>query len=46
MVNPHTKGEMKRWGSDGETDIWEDGRWEKGLEVWEIINGDGKRSFA
>jgi carboxylesterase type B len=31
--------EMRRWRSDGETDVWEDDKWERGLRVWEILNG-------
>ncbi|KIW12748.1 hypothetical protein PV08_07934 [Exophiala spinifera] len=36
---PRKPKEMRRWRSDGGTDIWEDDRWEKGLEVWELLNG-------
>ena len=32
--------EMRRWRSDGATDIWEDDRWERGLEIWRAVNGD------
>ncbi|KAH7000846.1 Alpha/Beta hydrolase protein [Macrophomina phaseolina] len=39
-----TSREMRRWRSDGETDIWEDDMWEKGLKVWNIVNGDGERA--
>jgi carboxylesterase type B len=31
--------QMRRWRNDGETDIWEDDRWEKGIEIWQISNG-------
>jgi carboxylesterase type B len=33
--------EMKRLRSDGKTDIWIDDRWEEGLKVWDLVNGDG-----
>ncbi|EXJ83635.1 hypothetical protein A1O1_07259 [Capronia coronata CBS 617.96] len=36
---PTRPKEMRRWRSDGETDVWEDDRWEEGLEVWELLNG-------
>ncbi|KAL2213786.1 carboxylesterase [Sarocladium strictum] len=29
---------MRRWRSDGETDVWEDDRWEEGLLVWDLLN--------
>ncbi|KAH7399185.1 carboxylesterase [Phaeosphaeria sp. MPI-PUGE-AT-0046c] len=31
--------EMKRWRSDGDTDIWEDDRWQEGIDGWKLING-------
>ena len=46
------KGEEVQWGTtgltqakrlrgDGKTEIWDDEMWEKGLEVWKLVNGDG-----
>ena len=32
--------EMKRLRSDGTTDIWLDDRWDKGLKVWDFVNGN------
>jgi hypothetical protein len=38
---------MRRWRSDGETDVWEDELWDQGLEVWDLVNGDsGKPSSS
>jgi carboxylesterase type B len=34
--------EVRRWRSDGETDVWEDDMWDKGLEVWNIVNGTSR----
>ena len=31
--------DMKRLRSDGDTDVWQDDRWDAGLEVWDIVNG-------
>jgi len=36
---PSKPKEMRRWRSDGGTDVWEDDSWERGLEVWETLNG-------
>ena len=33
--------DMRRLRSDGKTDIWTDDRWEEGLKVWDLVNGDG-----
>ncbi|KAI5270048.1 carboxylesterase [Aureobasidium subglaciale] len=30
--------ELRRWRSDGETDVWVDDRWEAGLEVWNVVH--------
>jgi carboxylesterase type B len=44
---PTKPKEMRRWRSDGETDIWVDELWEQGLEVWDLVNGDsGKPSSS
>ena len=32
--------EMRRLRSDGQTDVWTDDRWEEGLKVWDLVNGD------
>ena len=32
--------EVKRWRSDGKTDIWEDDLWEQGNQVWNIVHSD------
>ncbi|KAL7911412.1 carboxylesterase [Trichoderma velutinum] len=37
---PSEPKHMRRWRNDGATDVWEDDRWEQGLEVWNIVNGD------
>ncbi|KAF2994372.1 hypothetical protein E8E13_001655 [Curvularia kusanoi] len=39
-----TPTQMRRWRSDGMTDVWEDGRWAEGLKVWDILNGKGTTS--
>ncbi|CAD0111447.1 unnamed protein product [Aureobasidium uvarum] len=36
---PTAPEQMRRWRSDGETDIWEDDGWDKGLEMWELVHG-------
>ena len=41
---PSKPKEMKRWRSDGGTDVWEDDRWEQGLELWNIVNTDPSAS--
>jgi carboxylesterase type B len=30
--------DVRRWRSDGETDVWEDCLWEDGLEFWRLVN--------
>ncbi|KAG5774084.1 hypothetical protein H9Q72_000373 [Fusarium xylarioides] len=30
--------DMRRWRSDGETDVWEDRLWEDGVEFWRLVN--------
>ncbi|KAF5691032.1 triacylglycerol lipase V [Fusarium denticulatum] len=30
--------DMRRWRSDGDTDVWEDGVWEDGVEFWRLVN--------
>lgn len=37
--------EMKRLRSDGKTDVWVDDRWDKGLKVWDLVNGDQGAGF-
>lgn len=37
---PTKPREMKRWRSDGKTDVWEDDMWDRGLEVWNLVNGE------
>lgn len=37
---PTKAKEMRRWRSDGQTDVWEDDLWEKGLEAWAVVQGD------
>lgn len=34
--------DMRRLRSDGKTDIWHDDRWEQGLEVWDLVNGNAQ----
>lgn len=31
--------DMRRLRADGVTDVWEDDRWEQGVEVWGLLNG-------
>lgn len=35
---PREPREMQRWRSDGGTDVWEDDEWDKGLEIWDLLN--------
>ncbi|RAO73151.1 uncharacterized protein BHQ10_009163 [Talaromyces amestolkiae] len=35
---PKQPKEMRRWRSDGETDVWTDDNWEQGLEFWDLLN--------
>ena len=35
---PKHPKEMRRWRSDGETDVWTDDQWESGLEIWDLLN--------
>lgn len=30
--------EARRWREDGETDVWEDARWEEGLALWNVVH--------
>ncbi|KAF5538645.1 transcriptional regulatory [Fusarium mexicanum] len=32
--------DIRRWRSDGETDVWEDTLWEQGVEFWKLVNSD------
>jgi carboxylesterase type B len=32
--------EVRRWRSDGITDIWQDDMWEEGIQVWKIVHND------
>ena len=32
--------DMKRLNSEGVTDVWTDDRWEEGVKVWKMVNGD------
>ena len=32
--------DMMRLRSDGKTDVWLDDRWEEGVDVWDLVNGD------
>ncbi|KAK6843049.1 hypothetical protein PG987_003909 [Apiospora arundinis] len=32
--------EAKRLRSDGKTDVWDDNRWEEGVHVWKLLNGE------
>lgn len=38
--------EMKRLNGDGTTDIWVDDRWNEGVRVWDLVNGDARVSIA
>lgn len=35
---PTKPNEVRRWRSDGETDVWEDSLWEEGIAFWSIVN--------
>ncbi|GKZ26563.1 hypothetical protein AbraIFM66951_002620 [Aspergillus brasiliensis] len=35
---PTKPNEMRRWRSDGATDLWEDSLWEEGIAFWRIVN--------
>jgi carboxylesterase type B len=35
---PTKPKEVRRWRSDGETDIWEDIMWEDGISFWRLVN--------
>ncbi|KAK8082547.1 hypothetical protein PG996_001328 [Apiospora saccharicola] len=37
-----TKGvkEARRLTNDGKTDVWTDDRWEEGIHVWQLLNGE------
>lgn len=35
---PTKPNEVRRWRSDGKTDVWEDTLWEEGIAFWEIVN--------
>nr|AMB48855.1 carboxylesterase [Fusarium camptoceras] len=35
---PNHYKEMRRWRSDGETDVWIDNKWEEGLDLWNVLN--------
>ncbi|KAJ3527324.1 hypothetical protein NM208_g10758 [Fusarium decemcellulare] len=35
---PTKPNEVRRWRSDGETDIWQDSLWEEGIAFWKIVN--------
>lgn len=35
---PTKPNEVRRWRSDGETDVWEDSLWEEGIRFWRIVN--------
>ncbi|EFQ35742.1 carboxylesterase [Colletotrichum graminicola] len=35
---PKQHKEMRRWRSDGETDVWTDDKWQMGLEIWDLLN--------
>ncbi|KAK6440775.1 hypothetical protein LTR95_002999 [Oleoguttula sp. CCFEE 5521] len=41
---PSDPKQMRRLRADGKTDVWEDDRWEQGLEVWDLLNGDEGKS--
>jgi carboxylesterase type B len=41
---PTSATQMRRLRSDGQTDVWEDDQWEKGLEVWKLLNGDDSKA--
>ncbi|KAF9770288.1 hypothetical protein IL306_012190 [Fusarium sp. DS 682] len=30
--------DMRRWRSDGQTDVWEDSLWDEGVEFWKLVN--------
>ncbi|KAK5127174.1 hypothetical protein LTR85_008535 [Meristemomyces frigidus] len=32
--------QMRRLNGDGTTDVWIDDRWDEGVKVWDLVNGD------
>lgn len=32
--------DVMRLRSDGQTDVWNDDRWDEGLKIWDIVNDD------
>ncbi|KAI1036426.1 hypothetical protein LB503_003368 [Fusarium chuoi] len=36
--------DMRRWRSDGETDVWKDSLWEQGVEFWNLVNSGLERT--
>lgn len=36
----NTAKDMRRLNADGETDVWVDDQWERGIEVWDLVNGN------
>jgi carboxylesterase type B len=43
---PTEPKEMRKWRSDGKTDVWEDDLWEQGLEMWDLIYMDEATDVA
>ncbi|KAF2769073.1 alpha/beta-hydrolase [Teratosphaeria nubilosa] len=37
--------EMKRLDVNGNTDVWEDDRWQQGVDVWDLLTKDGGAGF-
>jgi len=37
-----TVKDMLRLRADGQTDTWHDDRWDEGVEVWDLVNGETK----
>lgn len=37
---PKKPGEMRRWREDGDTDVWQDDRWKRGLAVWNLVHNN------
>lgn len=40
----NTVTDMRRLRSDGTTDVWKDDQWERGLQVWDLVNGNARSS--
>ncbi|KAH9835964.1 putative esterase/lipase [Teratosphaeria destructans] len=40
-----TVTDMKRLDANGNTDVWEDDRWQQGVDVWDLLTKNGAAGF-